>query len=74
MAIEITKDHMSLAVNGRELATAKRTGDLWTVSTWPASLSYNQAITALTLAERLAYGYGDDDPFVTSWREEMAGA
>ena len=30
--------------------------------------SRNQAITALTLAERLAVGYGDDDPFV------MAGA
>jgi hypothetical protein len=36
-------------------------------------LTYNQAITALTLAERLATGHGDDDPFVVTWREELAG-
>jgi hypothetical protein len=24
-----------------------------------------------TLAERLAAGYGDDDPFVMSWRKEL---
>jgi hypothetical protein len=42
------------------------------VSTHPARLfSYNQAITALTLAERLAVGYSDDDPFVKTWREEL---
>src|SRR5262249_43013308 len=41
----------------------------WIVSTHPARLfSRNQAITALSLAERLAAGYGDDDPFVQSWR------
>jgi hypothetical protein len=33
--------------------------------------SRNQAITALTLAERLAAGYGDDDTFVQSWRTEL---
>ena len=44
----------------------------WIVSTYPARLfSRNQAITALTLAERLAIGYGDDDPFVKSWRKEL---
>jgi hypothetical protein len=31
----------------------------------------NQAITALSIAERIALGYGDDDPFVTGWREEI---
>jgi hypothetical protein len=31
----------------------------------------NQAITAMVLAERLAAGYGDDDLFVTGWREEL---
>ena len=31
----------------------------------------NQAITAMVLAERLAVGYGDDDPFVIGWREEL---
>jgi hypothetical protein len=30
------------------------------------SFSRNQAITALPLAERLAVGYGDNDPFVKS--------
>jgi hypothetical protein len=50
-------------------------GGAWIVSTHPARLfSYNQAITALTLAERLAAGYGDDDPFVMSWRTEIGGA
>ena len=29
------------------------------------------AITAMVLAERLAAGYGDDDPFVLGWREEL---
>jgi hypothetical protein len=38
----------------------------------PARLfSRSQAITALTLAERLAVGYGDNDPFVMSWRKEL---
>ena len=31
----------------------------------------NQAITAMVLAERLAAGYGDDDPFVIGWRAEL---
>jgi len=25
----------------------------------------------MVLAERLAAGYGDDDPFVVGWREEL---
>ena len=46
--------------------------DAWIVSTHPARLfSRSQAITALTLAERLAVGYGDSDPFVMSWRKEL---
>jgi hypothetical protein len=31
----------------------------------------NQAITAMVLAERVAAGFGDDDLFVTGWREEL---
>ena len=34
-------------------------------------LTQNQAVTALTLAERYAAGYGEDDPFVRGWREEL---
>ena len=30
----------------------------------------NRAITAMVLVERLAAGYGDDDPFVLGWREK----
>jgi hypothetical protein len=31
----------------------------------------DQAVTALTLAERLAVGFGDNDPFVKTWRNEQ---
>jgi hypothetical protein len=75
MAIEIDDDKgwMSAEVDGSVVATAVRTDDTrWAVSTWPTSLTRNQAITALTIAERLATGYGDDDPFVAAWREELA--
>ena len=37
----------------------------WIDWDWPGRLfTRNQAITAMVLAERLAAGYGDDDPFV----------
>jgi hypothetical protein len=36
------------------------------------SFTRNQAITAMVLAERVAAGYGDDDLFVTDWREELS--
>jgi hypothetical protein len=63
---------MTAVYGGKVNATARFSQDAaadgngaWIVSTHPARLfSYNQAITALTLAERLATGYGDDDPFV----------
>src|ERR1019366_7322240 len=38
-------------------------GDHWVVGTWPRYFTGLQAITALTIAERLAAGNGDDDPF-----------
>jgi hypothetical protein len=42
-----------------------RRDSAWIVSTHPARpFSRNQAIAALTLAERLAVGYGGDDSFV----------
>ena len=44
----------------------------WTVSRHPGRLfARNQAITAMVLAERLAFGCGEDDPFVVGWREEL---
>lgn len=77
--LEITNECMSLTIDDKVIATARfsehATADgrsTWIVSTHPARLfSRNEAITALTLAERLAVGYGDDDPFVIDWRKEL---
>jgi hypothetical protein len=37
----------------------------------PGRGAANQAITAIVLSERLAAGYGEDDPFVLGWRDEL---
>lgn len=79
MAIRINDESMSLEIDGHVVATARFSMDAaangrgaWIVSTHPARLfGRNGAITALTLAERLAAGYGDDDPFVINWRKEL---
>ena len=79
MAIRIEDDFMTLEVDGAVVATARFSQDAaadgnsaWIVSTHLARLfTRNQAITALTLAERLAVGFGDDDPFVKTWRKEL---
>ena len=79
MAVRIEDNFMALEVDGAVVATARFSTDAaadgngaWIVSTHPARLFYrNQAITALTLAERLAAGYGDNDPFVKAWRKEL---
>jgi hypothetical protein len=78
--IEINDVNMTLAINDRVIATARFSqhaaadgNGAWIVSTRPARLfTRNQAITALTIAERLAVGYDDNDPFVRSWREELS--
>jgi hypothetical protein len=72
MSIKINEDSMSLEIKGAEVVAAIRLDHLWRVTGWPRLLSRNEAITALTLAERLANGYGDDDPFVAGWREELS--
>jgi hypothetical protein len=77
--IEITNEYMTLTIGGETIATARFSqhaaadgNGAWIASTHPAQLfGRNQAITALTLAERLAVGYGDDDPFVSGWRKEL---
>lgn len=44
----------------------------WIVSIHPLRLFHrDQAVTALTLAERLAAGFGDNDPFVKTCRNEL---
>lgn len=80
MAVRIDEDSMVLEIDGDIVATAQCTGQAetygnsaWIVSTHPArQFSRDQAITALTLAERLAAGFGDDDPFIQGWREELS--
>jgi len=72
MAVRIEDDFMALEVDGAVVATARFSqhaaadgNGAWIVSTYPARLfGRDQAITALTLAERLAAAFGDDDPFV----------
>jgi len=79
MSTKINNDFMALEIDGRVLATAQFRGHAaadghgaWIVSCHPGRLfTRNQAITALVLAERLAAGYGDADPFVMGWREEL---
>jgi hypothetical protein len=70
---------MSLSVDGEVIATARFSKNAaadgngaWVVSTHPLRLFYrDQAIAALTLAERLAAGFGDDDQFVKYRRQEL---
>jgi hypothetical protein len=79
MATRITNDFMCAEQDGRANATARYSEhaaadghDAWIVSYRPGRLfTRNQAITAMVLAERLAAGYGDDDPFVIGWRQEL---
>ena len=79
MAIRIEDDFMSAENDGRVIATARYSSHAaadgrgaWIVSEHSGRLfTRNQAITAMVLAERLAAGYGDDDPFVVGWREEL---
>jgi hypothetical protein len=70
MALQITTDHMTAVHNGQTLATAALADGKWYTTNWPAPLTYNQAITAMTLAEREAT-HGPNDPFAVSWREEL---
>jgi hypothetical protein len=76
--ININDESMTLVIDHRVVATARYSlhatangrGAL-IVSTDPARLfGRYDAITALSIAERLAAGLGDDDPFVRSWHEE----
>jgi hypothetical protein len=79
MAARIEDRFMSAEHDGRVIATARYSshaaGDgqgAWVVFDHPSRLlTRNQAITAMVLAERLAAGYGDEDPFVIGWREEL---
>ena len=79
MSTKINDHSMSLEIDGQVIATAEFREHAapdghgaWIVSCHPGRLfTRNQAITAMVLAERLAVGHGDDDPFVVGWREEL---
>ena len=79
MGAQIDDDFMTAGHDGRVIATARYSAHAaadgqgaWVVSGLPRRLfTRNQAITAMVLAERLAAGYGHDDPFVIEWREEL---
>jgi hypothetical protein len=69
---------MALDVDGTVVVTARFSryaaangNGAWIVSTYPAAVKPHPGDPALTLAERLAAGYGDSDPFVESWRAEL---
>jgi hypothetical protein len=79
MAARIDDDFMTAEFDGSVIATAQYSSQAaadgqgaWIVSGLPRRLfTRNQAITAMVLAERIAAGYSDDDPFVMGWREEL---
>lgn len=80
IALKIDDNCMTLEIDGRVIATARFSQHAaadchgaWIVSCHYGRLfTRNQAITALVLTERLAAGYGDGDPFVIAWREELS--
>ena len=79
MAARIDDEIMTAEHDGRVVATARYSAHAaadgqgaWIVSGLPPRVfTRDQAITAMVLAERLAAGYGDNDPFIVGWREEL---
>jgi hypothetical protein len=73
MMLTITGSRMVLHNDSVPLADATRRPDgRWDVSTWPAPLGRDQAITALTITELLARGHRHDHPLVVTFRNELA--
>ena len=68
----LTVDDCVVATTGFSQHAADDSNGAWIVSTHSARLFFrNQAIRALTLSERLAHGYRDDDSFVKAWCKEL---
>ncbi|WP_433326522.1 hypothetical protein [Spirillospora sp. CA-294931] len=74
MAIQITERSMTATVDGTVIATATRVDGAWQATNWPHPLTRHQAITALSMAARLATGHNETDPLVITWRRELTGA
>ena len=79
MSVKIDDYFMSVEINRCVIATARFSQHAaadgpgaWIVSGRHSRMfTRHQAITAMVLTERLAAGYGDEDPFVIGWREEL---
>jgi hypothetical protein len=71
----ITSDVTDARAELRPDATADRGrygGNAWVVSWIPERLfDRNQAITAMTLAERVSAGAAEDWPFIEGWAAEL---
>ena len=72
MAITINDDLITLEIDGKVIAVAKRRcGGWWEVTNWPRFFDRNQAISALTVTGLLETGRRSDDPLVLALREEL---
>ncbi len=72
MSIQINDDLMTLELDGKTIAEAKRRpGGWWEVTNWPRYYNRDHAITALTVTELLEIGHASDSPVVVALREEL---
>ncbi len=70
MAICPTPDRITSDLT--DVVAEKRPDDRWVVTGRDSSYAYNQAITALVLAEKLARGVPADNPHIQGWERELA--
>ena len=68
MSIKIDVDVMSLEIDGKIVATARRTGAWWEVNHWPRFFDRNQVITVLTVNELLPTDRDSYAPLVLALR------
>ena len=78
MSTKINDDCMALEIGGRprdrgvpRTRRGRRSQRMDRLVSPRTLFTRNQAITAMVLAERLAVGFGEDDPFVLGWREGL---
>lgn len=72
MPIRIGDGFMRLEIDGRVVATAtERAVGWWEVTYWPRFFDRNQAITALTVTERLESRCDSNDPVVAALCDEL---
>jgi hypothetical protein len=76
VTLNITDDTITCDKAPDVIATRRRPGPGWTVSTYPDRVfDLNMATTAMTIADAIADNPTPDDPIwlhIQSWREELA--